>query len=210
VTVLKAPHASDILIVIQVIGIIHLLDRLDPLRQEAADSAMLSLALLAEAASSAIALADYVAPLVALVADCPLRASVAVVTCGQAEEAAGLVQAGVVMVSDLLASEAAHVAFEVPIDLPIFLLLDRIVLGFEGWLLPVGLLDLHHQVGSLRAASLIRPEDLVGVHGHAGWRFALQCIVALYDLQCGPAVREFFEQLLDEHEFLLLGEFVLI
>lgn len=72
--ILVTSHASNILTIVQIICIIHLLYWLNPLSQETTHSAMLSLALLAKAAPTHRTLTNHMSPLVALIADCSLRA----------------------------------------------------------------------------------------------------------------------------------------
>lgn len=75
--ILQTSHASDILPRVQIISVEHLLYRVDPLRQKTAMTIVLSLAVLAEHADWSFAFVYYVAPLVALVADCALWAFLA-------------------------------------------------------------------------------------------------------------------------------------
>lgn len=143
--ILITPHTPYILVIVQVIRIIHLLDRLYPLREEATHLAVLSFAVLAETTAWACAFADHVAPLVALVADCTLWAAVAVVPGGEAEETSALVQTCVVMMPYFFASEASDIAFEVSEQLYLlFRMLLLLCLHLHLRLRPTRLLNLHH------------------------------------------------------------------
>jgi hypothetical protein len=73
--VLQARHASDVLIIVQIVCVKHLLYWFDSSCEEAATSRMLPFAVLAEATAVILAFADNVSPLIALIADCALRAS---------------------------------------------------------------------------------------------------------------------------------------
>lgn len=164
VAILEAPHASCILVIVEIVSIIHLLYRLNSLGQKAAHSAMFPLALLAEASSRGAALANDVPPLIALVANCPLRTPVAPVGRGEAVEAKIIVEAGVVMVSYLLASETPNVALEVSEKFNLLIgNLCIIVVGLHWSLLLVGVIHLHYQVRYLGSAGLLRAEETVCV-----------------------------------------------
>ena len=80
VSILIAVDASDVVAVVEVVGVEHLLDGLDTLREEAAHPTVLPLALLAEHTSSRRTLAYHMAPLVALIAHCPLRTTITAVS----------------------------------------------------------------------------------------------------------------------------------
>ena len=164
VPILEAPHASRILVIVEVVRIIHLLYRLDSLGQEAAHAAVLPLALLAEAASGRAALADYVPPLVALVADSPLRAPVAPVGGGEAVEAEIIVEARVVVMPDLLAPETPDIALEVSEELSLLLgNLWVVVTRLHRNPLLVGVVHLHYQIRYLGPAGLLRTQETVCV-----------------------------------------------
>lgn len=84
------------------------------------------------------------APLVALVADCALRAAVAVMPRGKAKEAGALVKTGVVMMPYFFASETSDIAFEVSEQLYLFFRLLLLALHLHLRLSPACLLHLHH------------------------------------------------------------------
>lgn len=108
---------------------------------------MLPLALLAETSSWRATLANYMPPLVALIADCSLRALVTTVGGGEAVEAEAVIEAGVVVMSDLLASETPDVALEVSEELNLLLGNLRLIVVCLYWsLLLVGIIHLHYQV----------------------------------------------------------------
>ena len=156
VAVLEAPHASRILIIVEIVSIIHLLYRLNPLSQETAHTTVFPLALLAETSSGRVALADYVPPLVALIAHCSLRAFIAAVGRGEAVEAEVIDEACIIMVPDLLASETPDVALEVSEELNLLLGNLGIVVARLDWsLLLVGVIYLHDQIGYLSSAGLL-------------------------------------------------------
>ena len=162
--ILEAPHASRILVIVEVVRIIHLLYRLDSLGQEAAHATVLPLALLAEAASGRAALADYVPPLVALVADSPLRAPVAPVGGGEAVEAEVIVEARVVVMPDLLAPETPNIALEVSEEFALLLgNLWVVVTRLHRSSLLVGIVHLHYQIRYLGPAGLLRAQETVCV-----------------------------------------------
>ena len=143
-------------------------------------------------------------PLVALVADCALRTFFRGVREGEAEEAAGLVEAGVLVVAYLLASEASHVALEIAIQLHLSLRLGGLLL-LLALPLPTGLFHFRHQVGGLGASELVAAEQLVGVYWSLQGHFALEDVIAVDDLEGGASLGEFLEEFFDEEQFLFLG-----
>jgi len=106
----------------------------------------------------------------------------------EAEEAAGLVEAGVLVVAHLLAPEASHVALEIAIQLH-FLLRLRGLLLLLALPLPPRLLHLRHEVGGLGASQLVAAEQLVCVHWSLHGHFALEYVIAVNDLQSGASLR---------------------
>jgi hypothetical protein len=152
VAVLVAIHASNVVTVVEVVCVEHLLDGLDALRQETTQSAVLSLAFLAEGPSARRTLVYHVPPLVALIADRSLRTAFAGVGERQAEEAAVLVEAGILVVAHFLAAETPHVTFEVSVLLDFFLRFLRLLRLAFHMPLPASVFHLGHEIGGLRAA----------------------------------------------------------
>lgn len=72
--VLKARHTADVLSAVEIISVEHLLYWVDSFGEEATLPIVLSLAALAKNANWRLAFVDYVSPLIALIANCPLRA----------------------------------------------------------------------------------------------------------------------------------------
>lgn len=91
-----------------------------------------------------------------------------------------LVQAGIVMVAYLFASETADVAFEIAVDFPLILLNFLIDLGLLNIGLEWSLLCLYnflYEVGGLRFAVDVRSRDLVSMDS-GGEGFALKHFIA--------------------------------
>ena len=198
VAVLVARHAPDIFAAIEVVSIEHLLDRFDSPSEETAYSVVFSLAVLTECAASGRTLIDDVSPLVALVADCPLRTSLAGVGEGEAEETAGLVETGIFVVAHLFAPKTAHVALEIPIHLRLSIRLRRLLTLCFTLSLSARFFDFGHQVGCLCASELVTAEQLVGVYWSLYGHLSLEDIIAVDDLECGASLGELLQEFFDE------------
>jgi len=181
VAVLQAGHAAEGVPAEQVVRAKHLLDGFSALGQEAALVVVPAPAVLAEQSHDRVAVAVDVSPAVAVVAHCPLRAAVGGVLGRQAVEATLLVEAGVLVVAQFLAAEAAHVGLEVPVKLLLgFVELIDWVAVYEdgGWAVVVGFDDSVDEGGGLGLPVGVRAGHAVGVH-HAGCWLILSHAIAV-------------------------------
>jgi hypothetical protein len=211
--ILQAFHASNIWVVVEIVSIEHLLNRLDALGQETAFPRVLALTAGAVAPHVRRTVIHHMAPLVAAIAYCFLRAFISAVINRQAKLAAYLVKTSIVMMSDFFTTKASHIALEIPVYLLLVFLLfiSKLICPSERFLAQGELASISNfllQVRCLGLAVDIGSGDLVCVDGGRD-NLTLKDVVTP-DGDEPSFGMNFVHEVLDDGKLLIGGELALV